>query len=117
MQPSGCDTSGGQSGDAYAIPIVTLYEFIGREAASRGRRGRQQAIISAMRNLLLVCAVFIAAAAQPLCAQQGGARPPPAATGAGPGHENLVYSVADGQTLLLDIFEPANDDGLPLPSF
>jgi acetyl esterase/lipase len=124
MQPTGCDRSGGQSGDAYAMPIVTLYEFIGREAASCGRRVRQQAIISAMRNLLLVCAVFIAAAAQPLCAQQGGARPtppampdaPPAATGAGPGHENLVYSVADGQTLLLDIFEPTNNDGLPRPA-
>jgi acetyl esterase/lipase len=97
MQPSGCDT--------------------------RGRRARQQAIISDMRNLLLVCAVFIAAAVQPLCAQQG-ARPtapampnaPPAATGAGPVHENLVYGVAEGQTLLLDIFEPANSDGLPRPA-
>jgi len=123
MQPSGCDTRGGQSCGAHSISIVTLYEFIGREAASRGRPARQQAIIFAMRNLRLVCAVFIAVAAQPLCAQQG-ARPippamsaaPPVATGAGPVHENLVYGVADGQTLLLDIFEPANNDGLPRPA-
>jgi hypothetical protein len=104
------------------MSIATLYEFIGREAASRGRRARQQAIISAMRNMLLVCALFIAAAAQPLCPQQGAGPIPPAmpdappvATGAGPVHENLVYGVADGQALLLDIFEPANNDGLPPP--
>ena len=123
MQPSGCDMRGGRSCGAHSISMVRLYESIGREAASRGRPARQQAIIFAMRNLLLVCAVFIAAAAQPLCAQQG-ARPippamsdaPPVATGAGPVHENLVYGVADGQTLLLDIFEPANNDGLPRPA-
>lgn len=73
--------------------------------------------------MLPVCAVFIAAAVQPLCAQQG-ARPtppampdaPPAAMRAGPVRENLVYGVANGQTLLLDIFEPANNDGLPRPA-
>lgn len=34
----------------------------------------------------------------------------------GPVHENLVYAVADGQTLLLDIFEPVNSNGLPRPA-
>src|SRR5580692_307245 len=123
MQPSGCDTRGGQSCGAHSMSIVNaLRILIGHKATSHGRRARQQAIISAMRNLLLVCAVFIAAAAH--CAQQGGARPTPpvmpntplAATGAGPVYENLVYGVADGQTLLLDIFEPANNDGLPRPA-
>lgn len=35
---------------------------------------------------------------------------------AGPIHENLVYGVADGETLLLDLFEPANNSGLPRPA-
>jgi acetyl esterase/lipase len=33
----------------------------------------------------------------------------------GPVHENLVYGVASGETLLLDVFEPANNTGLPRP--
>lgn len=33
----------------------------------------------------------------------------------GPVHENLVYGVANGETLLLDVFEPANNTGLPRP--
>ncbi len=33
----------------------------------------------------------------------------------GPVHENVVYGVANGETLLLDVFEPANNTGLPRP--
>lgn len=34
----------------------------------------------------------------------------------GPAHDNLVYGVANGETLLLDVFEPTDNTGLPRPA-
>ncbi|MFZ3330620.1 MAG: alpha/beta hydrolase [Candidatus Acidiferrales bacterium] len=82
-----------------------------------------------MKLLLLSCFLLVAFAAAPLWAQQTtpGAQPPtspanPSANQAappgmlvGPVHENVVYGVANGETLLLDVFEPANNTGLPRP--
>src|SRR5277367_7033768 len=72
-----------------------------------------------MRKIVFVFAVLIAAAAQPLGGQQTSpARPAPAAgaTGPGPVYSNITYGVAGGETLLLDIFEPANNNGKPRPA-
>jgi acetyl esterase/lipase len=72
-----------------------------------------------MRKIVFVFAVLIAAAAQPLGGQQTSpARPAPAAgaTGPGPVYSNITYGVAGGETLLLDIFEPANNNGQPRPA-
>src|SRR5277367_6346619 len=72
-----------------------------------------------MRKIVFVFAVLIAAAAQPLGGQQTSpARPAPAAgaTPPGPVYSNIVYGVAGGETLLLDVFEPANNNGKPRPA-
>jgi acetyl esterase/lipase len=83
-----------------------------------------------MRQLVLTCFVLIAFAAVPLRAQQTtpGAQPPTRRADAsanqappldmvvGPVQENLVYGVANGETLLLDVFGPANNTGLPRPA-
>ena len=77
----------------------------------------------AMRKIILGFAMLIACAAQPLSAQQA----PPATTSpaAGPARgasasgavdSNITYGVAGGETLLLDIFEPANNTGKPRPA-
>jgi acetyl esterase/lipase len=69
--------------------------------------------------MILVFAVAIAVAAQPLRAQQTSpATPAPAAGAAGPGpvYSNITYGVAGGETLLLDIFAPANNNGQPRPA-
>jgi acetyl esterase/lipase len=69
-----------------------------------------------MRKTVFASLLFVAFGALPLAAQQP---TPPAAPPldvlAGPVHENLVYGVANGETLLLDVFEPANNTGLPRP--
>ena len=72
-----------------------------------------------MRKIILV--VLIAVVVQPLCAQQTPpAKPAPATTAgvaaAGPVHSNITYGVVGGETLLLDIFEPANNNGKPRPA-
>jgi acetyl esterase/lipase len=75
-----------------------------------------------MRKAVFLAAIFIAVAVQPLRTQQ--AAPPSASQSqaappdmlVGPVHENLVYGVANGETLLLDVFEPANNTGLPRPA-
>jgi acetyl esterase/lipase len=72
-----------------------------------------------MRRIIFAFAVLIAAAAQPLGAQQtSSATPAPAAgaTAAGPVHSNVSYGVAGDETLLLDIFEPANNNGKARPA-
>ena len=74
-----------------------------------------------MRKTVFVCLLLIVFGAVPISAQQSA--PPPAANSqsapvdmlAGPVHENVVYGVANGETLLLDVFEPANNTGLPRP--
>lgn len=90
---------------------------------------RQWRYNSAMRKTVFASLLFLAFGAVPLCAQQNvpGAQPrtapesAPANQAAPPGmlvgavHENVVYGVANGETLLLDVFEPANDTGLPRP--
>ena len=75
-----------------------------------------------MRQIFFSLLLVAAFAAHPLPAQQSA--PPAAATAqatppgmlVGPVHENLVYGVANGETLLLDVFEPANNTGLPRPA-
>jgi acetyl esterase/lipase len=79
--------------------------------------------------LLIVITALIALAAQPLRAQQSPSFAPSSApSGASsqnassvpPGvelvHDNLVYGLADGQTLLLDIYEPPDSTGALRPS-
>jgi acetyl esterase/lipase len=79
-----------------------------------------------MKKTVVACLLFMTLGALPLTAQQSN---PPAAPPApaqqnsaappdmlvGPVQENLVYGVANGETLLLDVFEPANNTGLPRP--
>lgn len=75
-----------------------------------------------MKQTVIASFVLIVLVAQPLRAQQSA--PPADATAqaappgmiAGPVHENVVYGVANGETLLLDIFEPADNTGLPRPA-
>jgi acetyl esterase/lipase len=73
-----------------------------------------------MRKMILAFAVLIVVAAvQPLRAQQTSpATPAPAAgaTGPGPVYGNITYGVAGGETLLPDVFEPANNSGQPRPA-
>ena len=74
-----------------------------------------------MRQMVFACFVLVALAAHPL--RERGSTPPAPRTAqsapldvlVGPVHENLVYGVANGETLLLDVFEPANNNGLPRP--
>jgi hypothetical protein len=73
----------------HSMPTVPPYEFIGQEATSRGRRAQQQAVVSAMRNMLLVCAVFVVAAGQPL-ARGSAFRPRPARTSDPAAHRQLA---------------------------
>jgi acetyl esterase/lipase len=72
-----------------------------------------------MRRVVFAFSVLIVVAVQPLRAQQARpATPVPAAgaTGPGPVHSNITYGVAGGETLLLDIFEPVNNNGQPRPA-
>jgi acetyl esterase/lipase len=67
-----------------------------------------------MREIVIALALLIVAAAPPVCAQQAtSATQGPAA---GPVYNDVAYGVAGGQTLLLDIFEPANNSGKPRPA-
>ncbi|MFZ3381985.1 MAG: alpha/beta hydrolase, partial [Candidatus Acidiferrales bacterium] len=70
-------------------------------------------------------AVCIAAAMPALRAQQSAPATPAAAASQAaapvpPGvelvHDNLVYGLADGQTLLLDVYEPPDSTGAPRPA-
>src|SRR5271155_1770142 len=72
-----------------------------------------------MRKNILAFVVLVAVAIQPLRGQQAtSARPAPAAGAASPGpiYSNITYGVAGGETLLLDIFEPTNNNGQPRPA-
>jgi acetyl esterase/lipase len=70
-----------------------------------------------MRKIIFAFAVLIAVAGPPACAQQASpATPAPAAPGTGPVYSNVTYGVAGGETLLLDVFEPANNTGQPRPA-
>src|SRR5271154_2670270 len=72
-----------------------------------------------MRKIILAFVVLVAVAIQPLRGQQAtSARPAPAAGAASPGpiYSNITYGVAGGETLLLDIFEPTNNNGQPRPA-
>jgi acetyl esterase/lipase len=74
-----------------------------------------------MRKIIFAFAASTAVAVLPLCAQQASpamTAPAPAASAAAPGHvhSNIAYSVAGGETLLLDVFEPANNTGKPRPA-
>ncbi len=74
-------------------------------------------------TFLAVAFLVVAAARFPLRAQQTTAPPavPPvsataAQSTAGPVHENVAYGSANGETLLLDIFEPAGNSDHPRPA-
>ena len=74
-----------------------------------------------MRKIIWAFAALIAVAVLPLCAQQRSSAttsPAPTASASAPGpvHSNIAYCVAGGETLLLDIFEPANNTGKPRPA-
>jgi acetyl esterase/lipase len=72
-----------------------------------------------MRKIIFTLAVFITIAVQPLFALQVSSAPPAPTVGVaapGPGYSNVTYGVAGGETLLLDIFEPANNTGKPRPA-
>ncbi len=58
--------------------------------------------------------LLIVAAGPRVCAQQVSPAPPGPA--AGPVYNDVAYGVVGGQTLLLDIFEPANNSGKPRPA-
>jgi acetyl esterase/lipase len=73
-----------------------------------------------MRKIVFAFAVLILVVL-PLLAQQASPTtksPAPAsgAPAAGPVHSNITYGVAGGETLLLDVFEPANNTGQPRPA-
>jgi acetyl esterase/lipase len=72
-----------------------------------------------MRKIIFAFVVLVAVAIQPLRAQRVSPvapTPAPAATPPGPVHSNVAYGVAGGETLLLDVFEPANNSGKPRPA-
>jgi acetyl esterase/lipase len=72
-----------------------------------------------MRKIIFTLAVFITIAVQPLFALQVSSAPPAPTVGVaapGPVYSNVTYGVAGGETLLLDIFEPANNTGKPRPA-
>jgi acetyl esterase/lipase len=68
-----------------------------------------------MLRIVCVLSILIAFAPQPLHTQQAAAPTAaptlPAETHPGAVHENLAYGVVNGQALLLDIIEPAGDNG------
>ncbi len=69
-----------------------------------------------MRKIIFAFVVLVVVAIQPLCAQQVSPvapTPAPAATPPGPVYSNVAYGTAGGETLLLDVFEPANNVGKP----
>jgi acetyl esterase/lipase len=82
------------------------------------------AIISFMRSLIFVLAfVLVPFTSLPLRARQAApatAAPPASAkspqSSSGPVHENVAYGVVNGETLLLDIFEPAANSDHPRPA-
>src|SRR5271155_4973982 len=72
-----------------------------------------------MRKIIFAFVVLVAVAIQPLRAQQVSPvapAPAPAATPPGPVYSNVAYGVAGGETLLLDVYEPANNVGKPQPA-
>lgn len=72
-----------------------------------------------MQKIIFAFLVLIAALAQLLGAQQSSSTPSASAPGAtvpGPVHSNITYGMAGGETLLLDIFEPANNSGKSRPA-
>src|SRR5271155_4643583 len=72
-----------------------------------------------MRKIIFAFVVLVAVAIQPLRAQQVSPvapAPAPAATPPGPVYSNVAYGVAGGETLLLDVYEPANNVGKPRPA-
>src|SRR5271156_1359515 len=72
-----------------------------------------------MQKLIFALLVLIAVAGEPVRGQQAAPATPapvPSAVGAGPVYSNIVYGVAGGETLLLDVFEPANNNGKPRPA-
>jgi acetyl esterase/lipase len=72
-----------------------------------------------MRKIIFAFLLLIAAVAQLLGAQQSSSTPSASAPGAtvpGPVHRNITYGMAGGETLLLDIFEPANNSGRSRPA-
>src|SRR5271154_4200891 len=72
-----------------------------------------------MRKIIFALVVLVAVAIQPLRAQQVSSvapTPAPAATPPGPVYSNVAYGVAGGETLLRDVYEPANNSGKPRPA-
>src|SRR5271154_6328813 len=72
-----------------------------------------------MRKIIFAFVVLVAVAIQPLRAQQVSSvapMPAPAATPPGPVYSNVAYGVAGGESLLLDVHEPANNSGKPRPA-
>jgi acetyl esterase/lipase len=70
---------------------------------------------------LVLIFLALAAANFPCGAQQSGSSAPPtsamtAQSPAGAVHENVTYGTANGETLLLDIFEPAGNNEHPRPA-
>jgi acetyl esterase/lipase len=62
-----------------------------------------------MRKVLFAFSIFLTIVlARPLSAQQNSSAPSKPASS--PAHDNISYGVANGETLLLDILEPANTD-------
>jgi acetyl esterase/lipase len=70
-----------------------------------------------MRKVIFALSVLTAMAVHPLRAQQTSPATPVAGAGApGPVHSNIAYGMVGGETLLLDVFEPANNNGKPRPA-
>jgi acetyl esterase/lipase len=74
-----------------------------------------------MRKIILAIAVLMALAIPPLRAQQASTAttspaPAPGAAATGPVYSNITYGAAGGETLLLDILEPANNNEKPRPA-
>src|SRR5271154_1319178 len=77
-----------------------------------------------MRNIIFAISLLILAAILPLRAQQAAPAKPAPAPGnlnvdpVGPGavYRDIAYGVAGGETLLLDVYEPANNNGKPRPA-
>src|SRR5271163_5005404 len=74
-----------------------------------------------MRKTIFAFAVLVAVAVQSLRAQQTrpattSRAPASGAAAPSPVYSNVAYGVAGGETLLLDIFEPANNSGKPRPA-
>src|SRR5271170_6305792 len=72
-----------------------------------------------MRNIIFAISLLILAAILPLRAQQTAPAtptPPPGVAAGGQVYSNIAYGVAGGETLLLDVYEPANNSGKPQPA-